>query len=281
MRGHYRSRLASRLPRSLLGRRRLSALRRADGARLLLQRHLRSAGASRPGGPRDGCARATGGGGDGAAGADHWRGRGGNRPPDAPPDAGAADEAADRERGSGRARSAGRARPPTNGASAAGVLDRRCRGVARGRRASHLRSRGRPGASAASRVRGRGDHPRPTSPRLRSLRNGRSTRSRLSSCGRWPRRPLLRAARVAAEPARHGARNTAHARGARRRRLPARKPLPTRLLAAYILALGAIFFIDSLGFLRLVFTPAIVADTPSGAVARRRTGLAHSTARIP
>jgi MFS family permease len=36
---------------------------------------------------------------------------------------------------------------------------------------------------------------------------------------------------------------------------------PNRLLLAYVVGLGAIFFIDSLGFLRLIFTPAIVADT--------------------
>jgi hypothetical protein len=36
---------------------------------------------------------------------------------------------------------------------------------------------------------------------------------------------------------------------------------PWRLLLAFIAALSAIFFIDSLGFLRLIFTPAIVADT--------------------
>jgi hypothetical protein len=36
---------------------------------------------------------------------------------------------------------------------------------------------------------------------------------------------------------------------------------PLRLLLAYLVALATIFFIDSLGFLRLIFTPAIVADS--------------------
>jgi hypothetical protein len=37
--------------------------------------------------------------------------------------------------------------------------------------------------------------------------------------------------------------------------------LPARLLIAYLIGIGTIFFIDSLGFLRMIFTPEIVADT--------------------